>query len=115
MFNNLIGNDNNKITLSSLVNKENISHSYIFSGIEGIGKFLFAKEFAKAILCGNDVKLCNTCQSCENFENGNHPDICIIDNGNESIKTELIKELTNNVFKRVFCASLVIFSLLLII
>ena len=28
----------------TIITSNNISHSYIFSGISGIGKFLFAKE-----------------------------------------------------------------------
>ena len=51
MFNNLIGNTENKETLKNMIDSNNISHSYIFSGTSGIGKFEFAKEFAKAIIC----------------------------------------------------------------
>ena len=101
MFNNIIGNNENKRNLKNIIESNNISHSYIFSGISGIGKFLFAKEFAKAILCSNQtIKPCNTCRACESFENGNNPDIIIIDEQEESIKTEQIKELTNNVLEK---------------
>ena len=103
MFNNIIGNDENKSNLKKIIDNNNVSHSYIFSGISGIGKFLFAKEFAKAILCLNpDVKQkpCGFCKACESIENGNNPDIIIIDEHDESIKTEQIKELTNNVLEK---------------
>lgn len=101
MFENIIGNNENKIMLKNIVESNNISHSYIFSGISGIGKFLFAKEFAKAMLClGSNNKPCNKCKSCESFETLNNPDIIIIDEQNESIKTEQIKELTNNVMEK---------------
>ena len=74
MFNNIIGTENNKKILTNNINSNNVSHSYIFSGIEGVGKLLFAKEFAKAILCTNDVnKPCNKCKSCETFDNLNNP------------------------------------------
>ena len=70
MFENIIGNDGNKKALENILINNTISHSYIFSGIAGIGKFLFAKEFAKAILCtSNNKKPCNTCKSCESFDN----------------------------------------------
>src|SRR5699024_1179149 len=72
-----------------------------FSGISGIGKFMFAKEFAKAILCtANEEKPCNNCKSCESFDNLNNPDVIIIDEKENSIKTEQIKELTNNVLEK---------------
>jgi len=106
MFNNIIGNDENKKVLKNLIDNNKISHSYIFAGISGIGKLLFAKEFAKAIFClDSDIKPCNSCKSCESFENGNHPDIVIIDEQEESIKTETIKELTNNVLEKPIQAS----------
>ena len=98
MFNHLIGNIENKEILKSMIDNNNISHSYIFSGISGVGKFAFAKEFAKAITCLSDTeqKPCNHCKACESFDNANNPDIIIIDENDDSIKTEIIKELTNN-------------------
>lgn len=101
MFNDIIGNDENKKKLEYIVKNNNISHSYIFSGISGIGKFMFAKEFAKAILClDNEKKPCNNCKACKSFENNNNPDIIIIDEQDESIKTEQIKELVKNVLEK---------------
>ena len=50
MFENILGNDNIKKYLIDCVENKNFSHSYIFSGIKGIGKYAFAKEFAKMIL-----------------------------------------------------------------
>ena len=99
MFNNLIGNTENKETLKNMIDSNNISHSYIFSGTSGIGKFEFAKEFAKAIICLSETepKPCNHCKACESFDNSNNPDIIIIDENEDSIKTETIKELTNNI------------------
>lgn len=101
MFNDIIGNDENKKKLEYIVKNNKISHSYIFSGISGIGKFMFAKEFAKAILClNNEKKPCNNCRACKSFENNNNPDIIIIDEQDESIKTEQIKELVKNVLEK---------------
>lgn len=101
MFNNIIGNDENKTLLNNTIKQNNISHSYMFVGTEGIGKFLFAKEFAKAVLCTSiENKPCNTCKSCETFENMNNPDIVIIDEKDESIKTNTIKELVGSVLEK---------------
>lgn len=102
MFNSIIGNKENKNILKKIIQSGNISHSYIFSGISGIGKFLFAKEFAKAIIClesDSENKPCNRCKTCESFENSNNPDVIIIDE-EDSIKTEQIKNLTNNVLEK---------------
>ncbi len=101
MFDNIIGNDTNKKILRNTIESNNISHSYIFSGISGIGKFLFAKEFAKAILCSDSKnKPCNKCKSCESFENANNPDITIIDEKDNSIKTQNIKELAKDILEK---------------
>lgn len=100
MFENIIGNNENKKILSKSILTNSVSHSYIFSGISGIGKFLFAKEFTKAILCTGEPKPCNICKSCESIENGNNPDLVIIDEQANSIKTEQIKELTSDVLEK---------------
>ena len=47
MFNNILGNDRNKKILEKAVELRKTSHSYIFSGAEGIGKKLIAKGFSK--------------------------------------------------------------------
>ena len=74
-FENIIGNEENKILLNSIIKNNNISHSYLFYGIEGIGKALFAKEFAKMILCtDNKNGSCGQCKSCLQFDNDNNPD-----------------------------------------
>ena len=56
MFNNILGNDRNKKILEKAVELRKTSHSYIFSGAEGIGKKLIAKGFSKKILCLDDKK-----------------------------------------------------------
>ena len=50
-FENIIGNSEVKTYLSNSINQNNILHSYLFLGTEGIGKLLIAKSFAKKILC----------------------------------------------------------------
>lgn len=78
-FKKLIGNENVKKILSNTIETKNILHSYIFSGPEGIGKKLFAEEFAKMILClSQNDKPCDKCKSCIEFENNNNPDFSII-------------------------------------
>ena len=50
-FENILGNDKVKDTLDKALKENRISHSYLFVGIDGIGKKLFAKEFARRLLC----------------------------------------------------------------
>jgi DNA polymerase-3 subunit delta' len=68
---------------------DKMPHAYIFAGVEGVGKFKTAREWAKLLLCKNPVTedgfadSCGTCQSCRMFEpspsegrgeSGSHPD-----------------------------------------
>ncbi len=61
---------------------------------EGIGKSIFAKEFAKMLLCiGNDKKNCARCKSCLEFVNSNNPDYVQIDSDGKIIKIEQIRQM----------------------
>ncbi|MGN1301753.1 MAG: DNA polymerase III subunit delta', partial [Clostridia bacterium] len=90
-----------KRILENSIKTEKISHSYMFIGQNGIGKFMIAKEFAKAILCKGEQKPCNICEACIKFNGENNPDIQIIDETEEkSIKTETIKEMVKGVYEK---------------
>lgn len=94
----LIGNQKIKENLRKIVQSKQISHSYLFIGAKGIGKKLFAKEFAKSILCTNEsIRPCTQCKSCLEFESGNHPDYYEISPEEGSIKIDLIRQLQRKV------------------
>ena len=100
IFENIIGNEKNKELLNQIIRTNNIAHSYMFIGKESIGKMLFAKEFAKAILCINDSKPCGDCKSCIEFESSNNPDFEIIEPDGNNIKIEQIRELIKKVYEK---------------
>ena len=54
MFEEIIGNEPIKKELERTVLENKISHSYMFVGIEGIGKQIMAKAFAQVVLCTNE-------------------------------------------------------------
>lgn len=102
MFNNkIIGHDFQKGILKRAANENLISHSYLFSGPDGIGKKLVANEFAKLINCKSqgssgsdnlDTKAC-ICGSCAKIDKGIHPDVIYVQfEGVKSIKVEQIRE-----------------------
>lgn len=100
-FDNLVGNSKIKELLNNIVEGGNISHSYMFIGESGIGKLLFAKEFAKAILCEDDInKPCNKCKSCIEFESLNNPDFEVINPEESSIKIEQIRMMNKKVLEK---------------
>ena len=98
MFKNLIGNEKIKRDLENILKNENVFHSYMFIGTEGIGKKEFAKEFAKGILCLSEDKPCGKCKSCLEFDNNNNPDYYFIGLGEEnSIKIDAIREMQKKI------------------
>ena len=102
MFENLLGNDKIKKLLEKTINEDKILHSYIFDGEEGIGKRLFALDFSKAILCtSTDIKPCQICISCIEFNNFNNPDLLQVESlDGKNIKIEQIRELLTKIAEK---------------
>lgn len=100
MFEKIIGNEQNKKSLENIIKTGNSAHSYIFSGKESIGKMMFAKELAKAILCLDNLKPCNGCKSCIQFDSSNNPDFKIVEPEGNTIKIDQIREITKSVYEK---------------
>ena len=49
-FNNIIGQEFAKKYMTSSIKNDKINHAYMFEGIDGIGKYLFAKEFGSILI-----------------------------------------------------------------
>ncbi|MEG1705773.1 MAG: AAA family ATPase [Clostridia bacterium] len=58
MFENILGHENQKSIIENSIKANTISHAYLFSGPSGIGKYTFAKEFAKILLNANNLENC---------------------------------------------------------
>src|SRR5919204_111300 len=59
------------------VERGRLAHAYLFVGPAGVGKRLFATEFAKALLCDRPpgpLAACDACPSCTQAAAGTHPD-----------------------------------------
>lgn len=83
--------------------KNRIAHAYLFEGMKGTGKREIGLMFAKALFCENiieDHKPCNDCIQCKRINNGNHPDIHIIEPDGASIKKEQIYNLQQEFAKK---------------
>ena len=101
-FENLIGNEKIKTILTNAIQSNNVLHSYLFTGIDGIGKSLFAKEFANMILCTSDNKKpCQKCKSCLEFQGESHPDFLQIEpEDGKTIKIEQIRYLQEKIAEK---------------
>ncbi len=104
-FEDIIGNAEVKNYLMSIIEQNNLLHSYLFLGTEGIGKLLVAKEFAKKVLCQNNGKENCKCKSCICFNGNNHPDFMVVNESGETIKIEQIREITEKVIEKPIVSS----------
>lgn len=68
MFDSILGHDNIKKQLKSDVEGAKVSHAYLFSGIEGIGKKTLAIEFAKKLLGTENLETCVDYKYIEKFQ-----------------------------------------------
>ena len=66
MFSKLVGNDHIKEILKRFIKNKRVPNSLLFAGEEGIGKRLFALEFAKSFVCQNPTggEACDKCPAC---------------------------------------------------
>lgn len=101
-FETIIGNDKVKEFLNNTIQKNNILHSYLFVGPDGIGKSIFANEFAQMILCqSNEKKPCHQCKSCLEMKSSNHPDFLqITPEEGKSIKIEQVRFLQEKIAEK---------------
>ena len=100
-FNEILGNNKIKQDLQEIIDNNTISHSYMFVGIDGIGKKLIAKEFARKILCLNKQNQnCATCDSCIKFNSSNNPDFLEIFPDGNSIKIAQMREMQEKVYQK---------------
>jgi DNA polymerase-3 subunit delta' len=100
-FDNIIGHDLQKNLLRRAIAEERVSHSYLFSGLDGLGKRLVALGLAKILNCLTLVSTTDVdsnkagcdCNSCRKIDKGIHPDVFVIEyKGLRDIKVDQIRE-----------------------
>jgi DNA polymerase-3 subunit delta' len=101
-WNRVWGHDAQVRGFAQVVKKGRLAHAYLFAGIPGIGKKLFALELTKSLLCENRsserFEACDQCPSCLLVDAGNHPDLHLVIRPEESLELpiEVIRELCRN-------------------
>ncbi len=75
-FKNVLGQRHAVETFSKILKNDRLANSYLFLGIDGIGKSFFAKQLAKSVNCQNGQEdSCDECQSCKRIDAGTSPDV----------------------------------------
>ena len=96
--------------LSRAFAAKQLAHAYLFSGSAGLGKELFAKDFARYTLCRSPRKFeqgggaeiaCGECANCLKGGAGNHHDLCFIaaEEDSKNIKIGQIRRLSEFVIR----------------
>lgn len=86
-FDLLLGNEQLKKNLHQSIQSGRISHFYLISGPQGIGKHTLARLLAAALLCQSTEKPCMECQACRKVMHGTHPDFITIDDAEKKSVT----------------------------
>ena len=95
-LNKLFGQEEAVTFLKNDLKKGDGARSYLFSGKEGIGKKLLARQFAQSINCADGTLFTEcSCTSCHKIASDMHPDVKWIglDEEARSIKIEEIRQL----------------------
>ncbi len=100
MFETIIGHEQQKAYFNQIAQNGSLAHAYCFEGVDGIGKFTFARTLAKSLLCGKQIDL------EAKFETDNHPDFLCVTADGTTIKTEQIEGLHSFIHMKPFLSEL---------
>lgn len=77
LFQDVVGQDELKIKIRNLINKNQLPHSILLLGREGTGGLPMARAMAQYLMCSNrgETEACNECSNCTKVKNLQHPDL----------------------------------------
>lgn len=79
MFKEILGHELIKEHFRNALQSGKISHAYILSGEEGMGKKTLADAFALSLLCEKGgEEPCRSCPACKQVLSGSHPDLVYV-------------------------------------
>jgi DNA polymerase-3 subunit gamma/tau len=101
-FDQLIGQDAMVRTLANAIERGRIAHSFLLTGVRGVGKTSTARLIAKALNCiGPDgqgqptIQPCGVCEHCRAIAEGRHIDVIEMDAASHT-GVENMRELTDS-------------------
>ncbi len=103
-FKDILGHEKPIRLLQQAIRTDKVVHSYLFLGNEGIGKKQVALQFSKAINClggGSETgEACDHCLSCRKVDNGQHPDVLLLEPENHTLKVEQVRQMQRDLAYR---------------
>jgi len=101
MSTNFVGNRPIRLLLHQSIRRNTLSHAYIFSGSDGLGKKRLALQVAKSINCpkgGEGLQFCNSCISCKKIQNSTHPDVQVISPETKVFKIDQVRKIIQELY-----------------
>ena len=101
-FNEIVGQDTLVETFKNAINHGRLAHSFLLTGIRGVGKTTTARIIAKSFNCegnqnqGPTFTVCNKCKPCETITKGNCLDVLEIDAASKT-GVDNIREIIDSV------------------
>ena len=89
----IIGHSEIVGNLKRMVLTDSMPHAMLFSGMDGIGKFLTGMVLAEALLCEKNDGPCGECQSCKAIAGGVHPDLFVLEPEGKTIQMIKIEQI----------------------
>jgi DNA polymerase-3 subunit delta' len=90
--------------LRRAIRQDKVGQSYLFLGMEGIGKKWVALQFAKALNCLEGVvnkgDACDRCLSCRKIDHHLHPDVLIIEPEGQTLKVDQVRQMQRDLAYR---------------
>lgn len=84
-------------TFSNAITNKHLSHAYLLSGANGMPLKETALFLAKSLLCDNPNPLaCDNCVTCIRVNEGNYPDLMILDGATSKIKKGDLEKIMDN-------------------
>ncbi len=94
-FKDILGQERVLNWLRMAISQNRLANSYLFVGLEGVGKATVAINLAKVINClsQKEEDACEVCTSCKKINKGIHPDVLFIKPEGQVIKIEQIRNI----------------------
>ncbi len=90
----ILGHADTLAILKNSVLSKKTAHSYLFSGIDGIGKKLVAVEFACMLNCPSyEAEELHKCRVCDLIRKGSHADVRIVTPQKGSIRIDNVRQI----------------------
>lgn len=108
----IVGHELVTIRLAQAVEKDNVAHAYLISGLDQLGKQTLTKTFAQALLCtSRPSRPCQKCRACHLVQNNRHPDFLTLDlewqsqqlankSQTKSVSVDAVRYMNNELIRR---------------